>query len=216
MSLPPPEVTLAITPVCPHCPVMLEVLGREIKKGGIAALHIINIGQQTDYAQANNIRSVPWLKIGPFILQGLHSPQEIETWLTRAQSEQGMQEYFTELLSNGELATVTDAIKQSPDSIRLFVPLLSSDETNINVRLGMGAILEDLAGQPILDRLLDKLIDLLQHGNARVRGDATHFLSFIKSSAAVEALQTCLNDPDQDVREIAAESLEALSTDPRD
>ena len=191
---------------------MLEVLGRLVKKADIATLHIINISQRSDYAQANHIRSVPWLKIGPFILQGLHNQQEIETWLARAQSEQGVLEYFTELLSNGELATVTDAVRQSPDTIRLFIPLLASDETNINVRLGMGAILEDLAGQAILDNLRDELIDLLRHDNARVRGDAAHFLSFIKSSAAVEALQTCLNDPDQDVREIAAESLETLST----
>lgn len=212
MSLSPPEVTLAITPTCPHCPSMLEILSRLVKKGDIGTLHIINISQQTDYAQTRHIRSVPWLKIGPFILQGLHNQQEIETWLGRSQSEQGMLDYFTEMLSNGQLETVSNAIQESPDTIRLFIPLLASDETNINVRLGMGAILEDLAGQAILDRLLDELRNLLDHDNARVRGDAAHFLSFIKSTAAIEALQTCLNDPDQDVREIAAESLETLTT----
>lgn len=193
---------------------MLEILSRLVKKGDVAALHIINISQQTEFAGAHHIRSVPWLKIGPFILQGLQSQQEIETWLARSQSEQGMLDYFTEMLTNGELETVTDAVTQSPDTIRLFIPLLASDETNINVRLGMGAILEDLAGQAILDKLLDGLRDLLRHDHARVRGDAAHFLSFINSPAAVEALQTCLTDPDQDVREIAAESLETLSTSP--
>lgn len=212
MKLPTPEVTLAITPSCPHCPSMLEVLSQFIKNGDMASLQIINITQQTDFAIDNKIRSVPWLKIGPFILQGLHSQQEIKTWLMRSQSEQGMLEYFTEMLSNGELDTVTRALKQSPQSIKLFVPLISSDETNINVRLGMGAIIEDLAGQAILENLLDDLIELLNHADARVRGDAAHFLSFIKSSTAIEALQRCLNDSNKDVREIAEESLEALSS----
>ena len=60
--------------------------------------------------------------------------------------------------------------------------------------------------------LLDDLRELLGHTDARVRGDAAHFLSFIKSTAAIEALNKCLNDPDEDVREIAAESLETLSS----
>lgn len=211
MNMPTTEVTLAITSTCPHCPSMLEILSQFVKQGDIASLHIINIGQQPDFAAANNIRSVPWLKIGPFILHGLHSQQEMKTWLARAQTDQGMLEYLLEMLSNGQLEMVTNALKQSPDSINLFIPLISSDETNINVRLGMGAILEDLSGQAILENLLDDLIALLDHSEARVRGDAAHFLSFIKSSVAIDALQKCLHDPDGDVREIAAESLEALS-----
>lgn len=211
MNLPIADITLAITPSCPHCPAMLEVLNQFVKNGDIGSLQIINIARRSDFAADNQIRSVPWLKIGPFILQGLYSPQEMKTWLTRSQSEQGMTEYFTELLSNGELETVSHALKQSPPIIKLFVPLISSDETNINVRLGMGAILEDLVGQTILENILDDLIELLNHKDSRVRGDAAHFLAFIKSSAAVEPLQKCLNDPDKEVREIAQESLETLA-----
>ena len=212
MNIPKPEVSLAITPSCPHCPSMLEVLSQLVKKGDIASLHIINIATQTDFAASHHIRSVPWLKIGPFILQGLHSRQEIETWLARSQSEQGLTDYFTEMLSNGELETVSRAVNQTPDIIKLFIPLISSDETNINVRLGIGAILEDLAGSPQLLNLLEDLIQLLDHTDARVRGDAAHFLSFLKSTVAIEALQKCLTDPDADVREIAQESLDELTS----
>lgn len=211
MNLSIPEISLAITPSCPHCPSMLEVLNRMVKNGDIGTLHIINIAQQNDYATEHQIRSVPWLKIGPFILSGLHQQAEIETWLARAQSEQGMLDYFTELLTSGELETVTRALQLSPELIQFFTPLIRSDKTNINVRLGIGAILEDLAGQPVLENLLDDLIELLKHTDARVRGDAAHFLSFIKSTAAINALQKCLADPDEDVREITAESLATLS-----
>lgn len=212
MNTAPIEVSLALTPQCPHCPSMLEILGQLVKKGEIGALHVINIATATDYARLHGIRSVPWMMIGPFVLQGLHNRQEIEGWLARSRSEQGVLDYFTELLSNGELASVTHAVKHSPHIIRLFIPLISSDETNINVRLGIGAILEDLAGEPLLNELQDDLIRLLGHHTARVRGDAAHFLSFVHSRAAIEPLRACLNDPDAEVREIAQESLEALTT----
>lgn len=211
MKPPSLEVTLAMTPVCPHCPSMLEILSQAVKKGDIAVLHIVNIARQPDFAQRNGIRAVPWMKIGPFILSGLQSQREIHAWLERAGSEQGILDYFSEMLSGGELETVTSAIKQSPETIKSFIPLISSDETNINVRLGMAAILEELAGQAILENLLAGLLELLGHANARVRGDAAHFLSFINSPAAVEALRKCLTDPEADVREIAEESLQALS-----
>jgi len=211
MTLAPPEATLAITPTCPHCPTMMEILGELVKQGETGSLHIVNIVQHSDFARDHHIRSVPWLKIGPFVLQGLHSKQEIQTWIARSQSEAGIMAYFSELLSTGELNSVSHSLALSPDLIRLFIPLLSSEETNINVRLGMAAILEDLAGQAILDNLLEGLLTLLKHENARVRGDAAHFLSFLKSTNAVTALQECLNDPNSEVREIAQESLEAIS-----
>lgn len=211
MDLPAPEATLAITPSCPHCPSMLEVLGQAVKQGTVAALHVINIEQQPEFAGHHRIRSVPWMKIGPFVLHGLHNKQEIDAWLARARSAQGMTDYLTEMLSSGELGAVTDAVRQSPAILKLFIPLISDDDTNINVRLGMGAILEELAGQPLLEPLEDGLITLLNHADARVRGDAAHFLAFTPSSAAAEALQQLQNDPDADVREIAAESLETLA-----
>ena len=204
------DVTLAITPSCPHCPGMMEILSQLVKKGSIGSLRIVNIATQPAFATANDIRSVPWLKIGPFLLQGLHSQQEIQTWIKRYQSETGIEDYFTELLSNGELSVVSHAIQSSPEIIKQLIPLISSDETNINVRLGLGAILEDLAGQAVLESLLDDLNDLLAHPNARIRGDAAHFLSFIHSPRAISMLQAAREDPDPEVREIIEESIETL------
>ena len=192
---------------------MLEVLSRLVKKGDIGSLHIVNIAAQPEFARQQNIRSVPWLRIGPFVLQGLHNQQEIETWLARSRSEEGIQTYLTEMLSNGELSIVSRAVEQSPQIIKMFIPLISDEQTNINVRLGIGAIIEDLAGQAELATILPELIELLHHNRARVRSDAAHFLSFIKSPLAIAALKSCLDDTDSDVREIARESIETLEAD---
>ena len=55
-----------------------------------------------------------WLKIGPFELTGSHSKGELQNWLTRAQSETGMQDYFNELLTTGELNKLISLLKKEP------------------------------------------------------------------------------------------------------
>lgn len=206
-----PNATLAISSSCPHCPGMLETFSQLVKKGQLAEIQVVNISSSPDFVQQFNIRSVPWMKIGPFILTGLHTAKEINHWIGLCSSEEGIKTYFQALLSNGELDSVTQAIKYSPEIIRQLIPLISSDETNINVRLGLGAILEDLSGNNLLTAVLDDLIALLAHKNNRIRGDAAHFLSFIHSQTAIPALQQLLDDPDPELREIAAESIEALT-----
>ncbi|MDH5443976.1 MAG: thioredoxin family protein [Gammaproteobacteria bacterium] len=205
-----PIVTLAITTSCPHCPSMMEVLSQLVKKGEIADLHIVNIGSNIEFSKQYEVRSVPWLRIGPFVLQGLHTQQEIQRWLTLSKTDAGITDYFTQLLTEGELNTVIQAIRFSPTIIQKLIPLIESDETNINVRLGLGAILEDLDGDPILESILDDLIRLLEHTNSRVRGDAAHFLSFIHSNSAITALEQIHDEADSEVKEIIAESLETL------
>ncbi len=204
------EITLAIAPGCPHCPNVLQALGEMVKRGDIAAMRVINIAVEQEFTERHHIRSVPWLKIGPFILTGAHSQSEIKQWVEQANSEEGIRNYISSKLTDGELDTVTGMVQQSPDALLHFIPLIEDDKTNINVRLGIGAILEELAGQEILYALLPELLKLLKHSQARVRGDAAHFLSLLHNKTAIEALQQLHDDPDTEVREIAAESIESL------
>lgn len=210
MSASQPEITLAIAPGCPHCPNLMQLLGEMVKQGELASMQVINIASANEFAEQHGIRSVPWMQIGPFILTGVHNKSEIRQWLERAGTETGIRDYINEQLTSGELATVTSMVQTSPDALRQFLPLMTDDKTNINVRLGIGAILEDLAGNTILLRLQDGLIDLLKHKQARVRGDAAHFLSLLQNPDVIPELKTLSNDTDPEVREIAQESVEEL------
>lgn len=204
------EIILAISPGCPHCPNVMQALGEMVKRGDIAAMRVINIASDQEFAKQHHIRSVPWLKIGPFVLTGAHTQSEIKNWLDKANSTEGYREYVSTMLSDGELATVSEMLQQNPATVLSFIPLIEDEETNINVRLGIGAILEELAGQTILLPLLPELVKLLHHSQTRVRADAAHFLSLLHSKTAINALQKLHNDPDAEVREIAAESIESL------
>ena len=206
-----PDIILAITPSCPHCPNVMQTLNELVKQGEVGSIQVINIAVDSRFADDNQIRSVPWLKIGRFILTGVQSKQTILEWIKKGQSAAGTREYLVETLSGGELETTIQMLQQHPEAIDHFLPLIEDEETNINVRLGIAAIIETLDEQDILQRLVPGLLQLLQHPQARVRSDAAHFLSFMHDKEIIPALEGLKDDPDADVRDIVLEALETLS-----
>ena len=76
--------------------------------------------------------------------------------------------------------------------------------------IGISAIMEDLAGTEQLRGLVDRLGELTRHDEARIRGDACHYLELAGDPAAAVYLRPCLKDPDAEVREVAQEALQQL------
>ena len=58
---------------CPYCPTVLKELGELVKSGVIGKLVVVNIEQHPEVARELGVRSVPWVRIGPFELEGLRS-----------------------------------------------------------------------------------------------------------------------------------------------
>lgn len=78
------------------------------------------------------------------------------------------------------------------------------------MRAGVNALLEAYSKAPPLQNLLPQLAELTRHTDHRVRADACHLLGLSGSAGARPFLGTCINDSSEEVREIAAESLELL------
>ena len=53
------------------------------RTGDIGRLEVVNIGARPDIAQQFGVRTVPWVRLGPFELEGLRSPAELEAALQR-------------------------------------------------------------------------------------------------------------------------------------
>ena len=85
-------------------------------------------------------------------------------------------------------------------------------ETPFAVRIGVGAVLEDLASDGLLSEQVDDIADLAASPHAQVRADAAHFLGLTGSMHARAALEQLMADEDQQVREIADESIADLLT----
>lgn len=209
--MPAPDALLLISTHCPHCPVMLTALADLVKQGTIGRLETVNLEQHPEVGQALGVRSVPWLRLGRIELAGVHSKADLAEWAAKADSEAGMADWFHTLLKEGQLPRAQALIEADPTLLGSVLPIVGNVEASLNVRLGAGVLLEEFAGSDALRALLPRLGELSQHGDARVRADACHYLGLTGGTGAKPWLQARMDDEDADVREIAAEALENLA-----
>lgn len=121
-------------------------------------------------------------------------------------------EQFAIWLLEGQLKNVLASVAQFPRALADLLPILANPDANMNVRFGASAVLERYAGTPALQALIPALGMLAGHGDHRVRADACHILGLSGSSDAIRFLEARLDDPDTEVREIAAEGIEELQS----
>lgn len=194
---------------CPHCASLVESFKKLKQQGEIRKFTVVNIEQHPEQAAEFNIRSVPWFKIGDLEFQGSHSYQELAYWVTHADTDEGIRQYIIRQLEAGHLKPVEKKIKLHPDWLNISIPILGDMKSPLQARIGIGAILEGLEGDPVLEKIIPLLGNLTNSDDARVRGDAVHFLGVIRHPDAKAFILNCLNDTNADVREIANEALAA-------
>jgi len=206
----PPSALLLIAPGCPHCATNLSVLVEMVKENVIGRLEVVNIATHPQVAAEVGVRSVPWLRLGPFELAGAHSGTEIRAWAQKVGDRQGLAEYLREQFEQGALADVTRLLRREPALLMGFVPLLEDTDTGISARIGMAAVLEDLVDTGFAAQLVPELGRLSSDQDPRTRQDACHYLGLSASRDARQWLTPRLQDDDEQVREIAAEGLQEL------
>jgi hypothetical protein len=211
MSKPLPDAYLLLAPGCAHCPTVLEGLSQLVKNGQLGRLEVVNIAAHPEAAHQVGTRSVPWCRIGPFELDGAQTPAELAVWTEHARQGTGLDRYFSHLLETRRPHAVAHVIAQNAPAISELLGLLENAETPMSVRIGVGVVLEDLQGNPILQQGLETLQRLAQAAEANIRADAAHYLGMLENEQARRLLTGLLQDEHPDVREIAAESLAQLN-----
>ncbi len=209
-NITPPAVLMLMGTRCTYCGPMMQVLLELMKAGSIAELRIVNIENAPELAAELGVRSVPWLQIGPFELAGSRTKQELSLWLERASSFDGVTDYLEEVLAEGNIAYANKLIKRYPQALENVIDLMADPEAKINVRLGVGVIIEELAESEPFKAVIPRLIDYLSNDDARVRGDACHYLSLTRDPSYIPHIEKLLSDESGEVREIAQDSLDEL------
>lgn len=204
------DALLLLAPGCPHCPVVLQALGELVKHGDIGSLEIVNIAVHPERASALGVRSVPWLRLGDFEFEGLHSLGELRAWAAKAGTPQGLSAYFDEQLKSGRLAQTTAMVEAQPERLDALLRLAEDPDTELTVRIGISAVVESFAGKPALLARLPTLQALARNPDPRVRADAAHFLAQCRAADALPALERLLGDAERSVRDVAGDSLEEL------
>jgi len=210
VDLPPPVALLLISPGCPHCATNLAALTSLVKENVVGRLDVVNIAAYPEVAQQVGVRSVPWLRLGPFELTGARNEAELRRWAEQVQDRDGLGEYFREQLDQGALAEVISQVRRDPELLMGFLPLLEDAETGVSIRIGIGAVLEDLADTDYAGRLVTGLGELSSSDDVRTRQDAAHYLGLTGMADARPYLTARLDDADAEVRDIAAEGLQDL------
>lgn len=193
---------------CPYCPTVLKALQALLASGDISELQTHNIEEHPEIARELGVRSVPWVRIGDFELEGLRSEKELRDWASKAASGSGSADWLNELLGSGNINTPLASVKADPAMMEDLLALFVSPDTPLNTQIGISALMEELKGSSHLTAIVDRLGALTKHADARVRGDACYFLSLSGSPQAKDFIQALLKDDDPAVREIARESLE--------
>lgn len=207
-----PDALLLMTSTCPHCPTVLQSLSALLKAGKIGRLEATNLSLRPEAGATYGVRTVPWVRIGPFELEGLRTQGELQHWAESSGSVEGMADYFSELLKSGASNKVLSALAADETRFDALLQLLSRPDTELHVRLGIGAVMEDLQGGDTLRRRVDSLAALTRHPDARLRSDVCHYLALTHSPDALPAVRALLDDADPQVRETARDSLAALES----
>ena len=206
-----PTVLMLMATQCTYCGPMMQILTEIMKAGHISQLRIVNIENNPELEAELGVRSVPWLQIGPFELSGSRSKKELLSWITRASSFDGVTDYFEEVLSEGKIEYANKLIHRYPQALENVIDLMADPEARINVRLGVGVIIEELAESEQFKSVIPRLVDYLSSKDARIRGDACHYLSLTKDRSYIPDIEKLLSDESEEVREIARDSLEELA-----
>ncbi len=205
------DAELLLATGCAHCAIVLEGLSQLVKEGLVGHLEITNIAVQAQRAQELNVRSVPWTRLGPFILEGQHSPGELRKWAQRANSIEGMSEYIATELKQGKLDKLIKMMNNAPQQLRALIPLLGDEDTEMQVRIGIDAILESIEDKSHLALLIPEFSPLASHKSPRIRADIGYYLALTESPEAIPVLKKLLQDESKEIQEIAREGLERLN-----
>lgn len=206
-----PKALLFITNSCPHCPSVMQSLTELVKAGELGQLEIINLQQSSDLAHQHNVRSVPWLKLGPFELTGQRTKGDIQQWIKRIDDESAMGEYFVELMTSGEIDKVQQIVESQPETFPAILNLITETDSNLSARVGAGAIIESFAGSDLLKKNIPLLAKLSQNAEASIRNDACYYLGLSQDRSAKTHIEALLNDENTDVKDAAVEALEEIN-----
>ena len=206
----PPNALLLVTPDCPHCSPVVDALAKMAKEGVLGQLEIINVAWHPEKAKELGVTSAPWTKIGIYELTGLYSEDELRNWAQLTESDPGVGKYFIHLLENREMHKLINTIKEYPSTLDNLLKLLEDLDVPMDVRIGVGAAIEELQEKNLLLPAIPKLIELTLSNQPQIRADACHYLGLTGSAEAIPAVQSLTLDKDNEVREIAAETMSLL------
>jgi hypothetical protein len=202
-----PDALLLMTGGCPHCPAVHQALSVLLKEGAIGRLQVINVAVHIEEAEARGVQSVPWIKIGPFEVEGAVTLGKLRELAQGVNDDAVFDNWLLETLKVGKRQKFEALVREEPHRIQALARLMKSPEASMVIRLGVGAILEELHGSGLSEPLIPALAGMLASEDKLLRADACHFLTLIGGEAIRPYMLACVEDADPEIQEMAEEWL---------
>lgn len=128
--------------------------------------------------------------------------------MTKAPSSEEMVKTIADFIEAGHVENIVSMFKQEKEYYQYAGQLIRDER--FMVRMGMAVLFEELAAARPQDVSLavPSLLAVLEEETPYMRGDAATLLGIIGTDAAKEEIRKLLNDPDSQVKEIAADILQ--------
>ena len=201
------EVELFVMPGCPICPQMERLFKQLHEEGKLDRLEVVDITRQPERAQQLGIRSAPSYLINGVLFSGMKQRSEIEQLLQQNEGEK-WRSLLSEELTEGGMETARKAVLENEAARQALFDLLEDEETPLVVRIGLSAIIEELAEQGLLEAYQSRLQQLAQHPEQRIALDGLYYLSMLHSPEAIETLSRIAEDDSHPLHEQARELMQ--------
>jgi len=196
------EIMVFITPTCPICSNIVEIVNKVAINKGFKSI-IIDAIMFPDLAQKFEITAVPTIIInGKMKIVGYISEDDLINLISKS----NYKNYIIKLLKEGRIEDVKDLAK-SAEVAKILVELLAFPD--FMVRLGGMVILEQLHPN-LIRHVKEEIRKLLKHKDDRIREDVAMLLGEIGDEEDISYLKELMNDENKNVVEAAIEAIEKI------
>lgn len=203
------QLEVFITPICPHCPSVVEAINKLTYANPHIQTWVVNAMDYMDRAEALGIRSTPAIVVNG-VVRWVGQAKEGDILPLLKSGSEAWVSTMKSHLSSGALELALAAARADKDAMAVLPFLLTEPEVGIHV--GVLSAIEELAlndkGKAL--QLCGPLCDLLGDVSPQTRGDAAYGLGLLGVQEAVKPLEACLDDQDPDVRETVKDALEMI------
>jgi len=176
----------------------------------LVTVSLVDAQVETELATRYGVRSVPLTLVDRELgITGAYTPAELVDRLLGRDDAAYARDVLISLAEQGRFGDAASRIS-TPDGGAAFVQAWKGSATSLRIALMMAveeALEEERAS---LDPLVGSLLPVLEAEDAALRGDTADLLGKIGHGDAREALEALLEDPNEDVAEIAGEAIEEI------
>jgi glutaredoxin len=207
----PTKVEVAVSPTCPHCPIVVGLVNQLALASRYVEVTIIDITLFADFAEKYTIRAVPTVVVdGQEQLVGHISEDLLVDKLSKQSPASFRPDSFKKIVKEGDAEKLAGMMVADGDVYGGALELLADPDWS--VRMGMMVVLEEVAmrNPDLVQRAYPYLVDLIERGDANQRGDMAYLLGIIGNGSVLHPLKMLLKDANPEVAEAAFEAVQQI------